>query len=450
MQSQSSPTIIEPLVRRHAEDAAFYWSQHDASTDSPYLKLSGLSRFSQLLDANLVGLTVAGQDGFRLSLATLEQWKKPAEAFVAAHAALSAADADQCEAVLAQVRARPDELIRGVISALAWLQTARARAVVGEWTSAGSESIKQVIALRAVALMGAEALGALGRPLQDLLNDPDEHVRAAACRVGVFALGVEQVRSLLFRRLDDSKLAVRAEAAIALSGCQASADEDVNLAEVAMQTLSECVVAQAAVLTFATGWYRKQALRRLNRWVRNLGAARPTGQDCPQVLDTLPPELRLRFIAYHGDARYLPQVVEHMGDQTVSRYAGWVWEVITGVDLAAAGLCLPEPELDNDSVGITEVSVDAGVGLAQPDVDAINRYPTAGLMAGRRYLRGTGVAPAHALSVLDNGTQALRSIAAHHLRAEYPQAWLPIRAAVPAQMAALSRMKAFLTSSELK
>ncbi|WP_267877617.1 hypothetical protein [Massilia frigida] len=33
--------IIAPLVRRHAEDAAFYWSQHDGSASSPHLTLAG-------------------------------------------------------------------------------------------------------------------------------------------------------------------------------------------------------------------------------------------------------------------------------------------------------------------------------------------------------------------------------------------------------------------------
>lgn len=60
MTTQNRPTVIEPLVRRHAEDAAFYWAQHDASAESPRLELSGLARFSQLLAAHLEGLEVAG------------------------------------------------------------------------------------------------------------------------------------------------------------------------------------------------------------------------------------------------------------------------------------------------------------------------------------------------------------------------------------------------------
>ena len=121
------PRIITPLVRRHAEDAAFYWGLLDASINSPRLSLDGLTRFGDMLDAHLVGLQVAGQDGWAPCLAALERWRKPPDAFVCAHQAFSLNDAGDIEALLVRIRARPDELLRGVIT---WQPQEKAAAIV--------------------------------------------------------------------------------------------------------------------------------------------------------------------------------------------------------------------------------------------------------------------------------------------------------------------------------
>jgi hypothetical protein len=92
MSLQASPPVIAPLVRRHVEDASFYWAQHDASAYSPRLSLSGLARFSDLLDAHLEGVLVAGSAGWAPTLDALERWKQPGEAFVCTYAALHRGD----------------------------------------------------------------------------------------------------------------------------------------------------------------------------------------------------------------------------------------------------------------------------------------------------------------------------------------------------------------------
>lgn len=445
MTTHSISKVIEPLVRRHAEDAAFYWAQHDVSAESPRLSLSGLARFSQLLAAHLEGLAVAGAAGWPLCLEAVERWKKPAEAFVATHAVLGAADASQCKTLLVQVRARPDELLRGVISALACLPLARACTVIEEWTAARSDAVTQVAALRSVALIGADAFAAIGQPLDRFLNSPDEHVRAAACRAATLMPHEDWLNTALIARLQDPALAVRAEAAIALGsrlrlGAGKNGDDGGQVA----QALSECVAAQVAVLNAATGWYRMQALRRLTRWVQNLGTRHPVGQDCTAVLEMLPNRLSLRFIAYHGDSAYLPFVVEQLSIPSVALYAGWVWQTLTGVDIAAAGLSLPEPALDIEAKAIREVPIDADLGLARPDVEAIRRFSTANLVDGQRYLLGQALTPGNALTVLRTAPQAQRNIAAHYLQIRYPHARVSVRAPVSRQLVTMNRIQALL------
>lgn len=443
MTTQNRPTVIEPLVRRHAEDAAFYWAQHDASAESPRLDLSGLARFGQLLSAHLEGLKVAGRAGWPLCLAALERWKKPAEAFVATYTAIAVADASQCEALLAQVRARPDELLRGVISALAWIPLEQALPVIKEWAGTEGDSVMQVAALRAVALIGADAFAAIEQPLERFIDGPDEHVRAAACRVAAHYASAEPISAALLVRLQDPALAVRAEAAIALSSGRMSASRNGDGDVQAALVLSDCIAAQVAVLNAATGWYRKQALRRLNRWVQHLCALQPDGLDCSGLLEMLPRRMALRFVAYRGDSAYLPYVVKQMSIPGEARYAGWVWQTITGVDLSAAGLSLPEPVRDVEADAIQEVSVDADLGLVLPDAEAIKRFPTS-LVGGQRYLLGLALNPTNALAALKTASQAQRNIAAHYLELNHPPVRISVRAPVLRQVSSLDQIQALL------
>jgi hypothetical protein len=50
---------------------------------------------------------------------------------------------------------------------------------------------------------------------------------------------------------------------------------------------------------------------------------------------------------------------------------------MTGVDLAAAGYVLPEPEAEPDEGPITDARLDADTGLPLSDADAVARHPPA-------------------------------------------------------------------------
>lgn len=73
----SLPKIVQPLVRRHAEDAAFYWTQLDGASQATGLNAQRLIHFQRLLEAHLEGLRVAGIDGMPLTQEALVRWRKP-------------------------------------------------------------------------------------------------------------------------------------------------------------------------------------------------------------------------------------------------------------------------------------------------------------------------------------------------------------------------------------
>ncbi|MFB9241334.1 hypothetical protein IV454_07965 [Massilia antarctica] len=446
------PRIIAPLIRRHAEDAAFYWALLDGSVITPRLSLDGLTRFGDMLDAHLEGLQVAGQDGLVPCLAALERWRKAAGAFVYAHQVFCLNEPVAMEALLVQVRARPEELLRGVISALAWRPPEQVASIVRRWTGADVEVIQQVAALRAAALLDANAVGLLGQPVEDFLYSSDAHICAAACRVAATVPHRPLLEAALTRCIVNPAMAVRAEAAIALHALARQAPRGNDEGNIALaNTVWQCVVEQVVVSNESTGWYRHQALRRLRRWVRNLATMIPLGHDkIPALLDFMPPRISLHFVAYHGDSAHLAYAIAKMSHPDTSRYAGWVWQTITGVDLESAGLTLPEPALSGDSAGISEARSDADHGLPLPDMEAIARYSTAHLPARQRCLSGQGLTPLFAVAVLETAPQAHRSVASHFLRQCYPQIKLAPRGRIEDQLATIKQLRRLLIDEEVR
>ena len=134
-----------------------------------------------------------------------------------------------------------------------------------------------------------------------------------------------------------------------------------------------------------------------------------------------------------------------MGDANSARYAGWVWQTITGVDIEATGLTLPEPEPGDSPAAVSQSQLDADSGMALPDAKKLAQYPTLSLESGKRYLMGQQLSAAHhVLDVLEQAPQAQRSIAVMHLQLSRPEINLALRGPVQARQQILSAMRAAL------
>lgn len=447
MPNRLIPLTISPLVRRHGEDAAFYWTQHDRAADSPRLLLHGLERFSCLLSAHLEGLAVAGDSALAVSMSALERWNKPAEAFVCAYVTHAGAHQHEMEACWSRVESHPDQLLRGAISALAWLPASVSWKAMRALGAIDAHPVRQVAVLRALALRDTGPQLVLDQPLEHFLHSADHHVRAAAWRLAAASPIGTSSDQVLASGLRDAALAPRAEAAIALAVMGAVKPDDRKLVVPAQVALSECVTEQATVADAAGGWQRMQAMRRLTRWLQWLAVLLPVGHPAvPELLTKLPARAGLSFVAAHGDAQLLPYVVQHMDDPQLARFAGWVWQTVSGVDLVAAGLSLPEPETDALSVAVTDAQQDADNGLPRPDGEAVRRYPLADLRAGHRYLLGREVTPVHTLAVFESCPQAQRAIALRYLQRQFPHLGLGVRAPVSGQRHMLAHLSTLMTN----
>jgi hypothetical protein len=429
--------FVSPIVARHAEDAAFYWTTLDRPAEATHLGARRAWHFARLLDANLEGLRLNAPRSFELALDGLDRWRKAGDAFVTMYCALLD-DAPQRPAridrVLRAVRHQPDALLRGAASALAWApETAAAAWIDGVWSS--PEPVDLVLALRASALRGARPPAAMA-----LLQHANPHVRAAACR----AIGPARP-DLLGPLLDDPATAVRAEAVIAWSAGAPGDARSPDAVTWMSNQLWHGVVEQAGKLAHATGWYRVPARRRLDRWLRELAALVPVGHpDTGGLMALLPVRQALNFSLHHGDPVLLDFVVAAMRDPADARWAGWVWQCLTSIDLAREGLTAAEPPLDLDAP-MTATQQDADAGLPLPDPARVSAHPASrhAWTPGQRLLLAGNAHPQLLRDLLDparDHAQALRFIAADALSRMHPEYALNLRATPAAQARQLRRI----------
>ncbi len=410
-----STPVIGALVQRHIQDAAFYWQQLDNAPHEPGLRAERLQHFARLLAAHLEGLTVAGAAAWPDALAALQRWRKPGEAYVASHVALGLDEREALASVLTQVARQPDLLLRGLVSGLtAAPEAAVQRFCEAAWpliaSDAKPDQVQLVAALRCCALRGIELPAQV---LAAALAHPNPAVRAAACRASGGAPS-------LLPLLQDSDLSVRAEAAIALG----------RHAGTAGSVLMQAVAEQSKISQQATGWNRLQAQRRLARWLRQLAwlvDPAEQGAELASLMGQLPMREALRFVLFLGDPAHLGFVLKALDDEQQARWAGFVWQSLTGVDLAEQGLSAAEPPIDLDA-GLTRARQDGDQGLPLPDAQAVRAHPVnamLALQAGHRVLLGQDLTPerlAALLRIESNQPQLLRAVAAQAWNAQAQQA----------------------------
>ncbi|MDQ1835660.1 hypothetical protein RBA09_33640, partial [Massilia sp. CCM 9029] len=181
------------------------------------------------------------------------------------------------------------------------------------------------------------------------------------------------------------------------------------------------MLSQAGLHAGATGWYRMQSARRLHRWTTKLALLTVPGASTSQdLLSCLPTRSALTFALAHGDLVHLPFVVEQMRNPEVDRYAGWVWQTLTGMDLAGAGWILSEPVASSEDATqiVTPTKLDADNGLARPFYAAIRAHTASNpyvALHGKRVLCGRVLDLQHAVDLLENAPQAVRFLAAYGL-----------------------------------
>lgn len=78
--------VIEDILRRHAEQAAFLWTIYDHTLLNPEenedMDAERIARLVERLDAHIDGLRVAGDDGLRIAEERYAEFPEAGELFV--------------------------------------------------------------------------------------------------------------------------------------------------------------------------------------------------------------------------------------------------------------------------------------------------------------------------------------------------------------------------------
>lgn len=328
---------IMPLIQRHASDAAFYWNQRDESITSTHLQLERLAHFDSLLQANLEGLIVAGDAGWDAALQALERWKGVSQLFVCAFLSLHEKSAERLPILCKRIEAQPNQLARGLISALAWHhQHAGAGAPnwINHWLETATNPLLRTLALRAASCAG---IACHTQALNDCTAE-SLYQRAAACR----ALGApgnthenvslaNTINQSLENCLNDPATNVRAEAAISLLTRSQN--------QSALNVLQGAIVLLAQQIPSLKGSQIKLAQRKLERWVTQLAIHCPIGDaQVGVLLEQLSPQEQILFVATHGDAALIPHLLNWAEDTNLAAGVLWAIYLITGVDAHSAGI----------------------------------------------------------------------------------------------------------------
>jgi len=119
-----SPTYIsslinEEVIQQHAEDAAFLWTQRDAATTAPHYNLKDLTELDERVEANIDGLRVTGNFGWKLVEQQLLNHSDRGEIFIAAILAFEAENPERIQTIL-DIAGSDQELLHPVAAAITW------------------------------------------------------------------------------------------------------------------------------------------------------------------------------------------------------------------------------------------------------------------------------------------------------------------------------------------
>ena len=384
----------------YAEEAPFLWLQRAAAVRAPNYTIDQLATLDEHLEAHIDGLRVAADEGRRLAEEAAEGGN-PEDVFPAAVLALEVQDG-RFEAMVEQLQNAP-EAVPGLVSALGWTEAAR----IGPTVRALMRDPNPFRNMLGIAACGVHRIDP-GARLREALASPSGPVRARALRT-LGELGQRDLLPEIVRALNDRNLSAQFWAA---------------WSAVRLGDRGEATV---ALQRFATEpGERQQDALRLALAVLDPDASR----DLLQKLRASPDNPRLQILGAGiiGHQRYVPWLIEQMQDVMLARLAAKSFVLITGADFNSEQMEMPPPEGfedgPTDDPEDEDVVVPEDVALPWPDVARIKGWWTENssrFAEPTRWFMGAPLAEKACQSVLREGMQRQRRLAAIHLATAHPE-----------------------------
>jgi uncharacterized protein (TIGR02270 family) len=168
--------VLHDIVEQHAHEAAFCWTTRDDAAHSPAYDLLELCELDDRLECHLDGLRAAGDAGWALCLAALDE-PEPGSVFVAALQAVERADWQSFARTLDAAGERAAGA-RELAAALGWLPFDRLALV---WKGMLSPGAPPLLVRLGIAGHAIHRRG-LGAILSESTAAPDAELRARAFR----------------------------------------------------------------------------------------------------------------------------------------------------------------------------------------------------------------------------------------------------------------------------
>lgn len=390
--------IVSSIVSQHLEDAASLRSVRSVLVRAPHARLLQLARTDERLLAHLDGLSVAGDEGFRLSKASLEV-PGVGQLFVNAVLSVERRDGMQLDRLLSLVDVVPDAS-RALASAFGWVEPSSLVGLTAPLLGA-AQPLHRWLGLAACAAHGVDPGGALAAAIEQA----HAGLRWRAFRAAG-QLGRQDLLPACLAQLDDEAPRCRLAAAwsAVLLGDQGAGAQ--ALRSMALEPRGQEAL-QLALLT------------------ADPDAARHLVQQL--VAHDAPLRTTIRATGWAGDLQVVPWLIDHMADDAQARIAGEAFSLLTGADLAMLDLerkppdtvaCGPSESADDD-----DVALDEDESLPWPDKARVqtwweskrNSMPSTG-----RCFVGAAPGEAHLLRVLREAPQRQRRAAALMLCAADP------------------------------
>jgi uncharacterized protein (TIGR02270 family) len=387
-----SALINAEVVARHADEAPFLWLLRDRAVAAPHYSLRDLAKLDERVEAQIDGLRVAGDYGWRLSEKALDR-EEPGEVFTAGVLALESNDPERLNRAL-EVACKERALERGLVSAAGWTDFATIRPTLQSWLCSETAAIRRM-AIGAFAVHRHDP----GPSLLHRLYDDDSCVRTRVFQA-VAELGrVDLLPVALYTRSDkDPACRFFATWAAARLGDRSAetiqALQDISLTEGLYQERAATLAVRCLPLATAVDWLRQlwKNPRRLRLAVIGAGAV--------------------------GDPGLAGVIIEWMGIQSMARVAGEAFSMITGADLKYLDLNQDPPVSPKRQGGDEFEFLDADYDLPYPAQEKVARWWQANrdrFEPGRRYLCGFAIGPDSLRRVLLRGKQRQRAAAALEL-----------------------------------
>jgi len=389
--AEISRLVNEDVVARHAEEAAFLWTQRARAVHEPHYSLDDLAALDERVQAQLEGLRIAGDVGWKYCKANLESLG-PGEVFAASVIGFVAGDRDRMGEALQAGCASPKAL-PGLVSALGWLDSV----TVAPWI--GRLLLAKVAAHRGVGI-AASAVHRTdpGATLAEAIADSDPVLRNRALRsAGELKRHdlTNQLRAQL--RGDDETSRFWAAWGLVLNGEQDGLHELTRFFE------RPDVIGRRAL----NAGLRAMPVEEARLWISALARRDETRRAAVMGAGII------------GDPTSIQWLIRTMELPELARLAGEAFTMITGVDLSYADLNRDPPVPAAGAEDIDQVlDLDYESNLPWPSPEHVQAWWQKHhdrFSAGQRYLGGQIIETGSLREVLKTGKQRLRVAAALEL-----------------------------------